>query len=301
MSRDHLYDRKRMLIEAAKAERDQFGGARRVGALAAALTGAVAGGAELGCADDELGAYGGSPNIPPGLVAMQQWAGGLTTITAARPGQNMVRISLPEDYARDWTIQLGAPGVPSGAALGVASTARAEVQLRWGHHGAQETVVLDYPTRGASITVHGAAVEVAVFDPGLAGAPTATYQVWVNEGSAPRSSPEPFQPMRTERTAVAIPVLGLVNFIAPPRARAFYISILEPGNAGALTLQLSDNVAVRARYNFGFGLSANNPSGWNLIQTAWPLVPDANVLTVTNNSGDPIESLAVHWLLDLGS
>lgn len=305
MSRDHLYDRKRMLIEAAKAERDQFGGARRVGALAAALTGAVAGGAELGCADDELGAYGGSPNIPPGLVAMQQWAGGLIEVTPTRPGRNMVRINLPEDYARDWTIQLGAAGVPSGAAVGVASTQAAEVQLRWGHHGAQETVVMDYPTRGGSFTVHGAYVEVAVFDPGTPpGTPTATYQVWVNEGASARSSPEAFQPVRSERFGTLAGV-GAATFIAPPRARAFYLTFRPaPALAAAVSMfvAMTDNGAVLAEYRMTYGFpSPNLPIASDMVSAPWVLPPDCNVVAVAHVNPDPIDALTIHWLLDLGS
>lgn len=303
--RDHLYDRKRLLLESALDEPDQFRASRRLGALAAALTGVAAGGAQLGCleGDDEyLGAWGGAKDIPAGLRDMQQWSGSLTNeVTATRPGKNMVRIQLPEEYARDWTVQIMA-NTPPNVAVGIPSTQAAELQVRWGHHGSVETVLMDFPTRGGSFTVHGAYLEVAVFDPGTpAGTVTANYQVWVNEGSSARNSPPPFQPVFTSHLGtLAIGAIGVAT--APARARAFYITAV-PGAAAAtpFELRLTDNVAVRAFYEIEVLSGANAPRMSDMLQNPWVFPPQCNLAVIENLTGAVMDAVDVHWLLDLGS
>lgn len=297
--RDHLYDRKRLLVDAARAEADPFKATRRLGALAAALTGAVAAPSQLGCLEgDELGAYGGVADIPPGLDSMQQWAG-----FATQPAQQkaLIRVDLPLQYARAWTIQLAAPSVPSGAAVAVPSTNAAIVTLRWGHHGSTDSAEFSWPDRGGSLTVFGAFVQLSVTDPTGAATPTANYNAWMTEGSAARTSQPFFQPIASRNLGTIAPT-GAALAIFDPRARAFYLTAV-PANflAGApIEMRLQDNLVTRLVVEIDPGAGSSGHSLLDFAREPLFIPPWCNAVLFNNTSADIWDAVTIHQVLDLG-
>ena len=299
--RDHLYDRKRLLVEAAADERDPFRAARRLGAIAAAMTGVAAPAAQLGCLDggDELGAYGGVADIPPGLESMQQWAG-----FATQPAQQkaLIRVDLPLLYARAWTIQLAAPQVPSGAAVAVPSTNAAIVTLRWGHHGSVDEASFSWPDRGGSLTVFGSFVQVSVTDPTVAATPTANYNAWMTEGTAARTSQPFFQPISSKVVSASLAPAGAALATFDPRARAFYLTAV-PANflAGApIEMRLQDNLVTRLVVEIDPGAGSSGHSLLDFAREPLFIPPWCNAVLFTNTSADIWDAVTIHQVLDLG-
>lgn len=297
---DHLYDKKRLLMEAARAESDPYRASRRLGAIAGMLAGAAAAPAELGCVEgDELGAYGGVADIPLGLETMQQWAGFATQPAQAKA---LIRVDLPIVYARAWTIQLAAPQVPSGAAVAVPSTNAAIVTVRWGHHGSTDEASFSWPDRGGSFTVFGAFVQVSVTDPTAAATPTANYNAWMTEGTAARTSQPFFQPISSKVVSTSLAPAGAALATFDPRARAFYITAV-PANylAGApIEMRLQDNLVTRlvVEIDPGFG---NGPHDLlEMARTPFFIPPWCNAVLFTNTSADIWDALTIHQVLDLG-
>lgn len=299
MSRDHLYDKKRAIVEAAAAERDYGAAPRRLTAIAAALAGASA--PTLGCleGDDELGAFGGGRDIPQGLWEQQQWSGRATQPTAGA-GTPLIRLNLPLPYARDWTIQLAAPAVPSGAAVGVPSTFAATVRMSWGHHGSTDQVLFSWPERGASLTVHGNYLELSVLDVTPAATPTANYTAWLTEGASARQSPYAFQPTFTENVGTIGIGTNTGFFPFAARTRAFYVTLVPNVNVGDVVIHLHDNLVERATIRMNLA-NANVNGLFNAAREPVILPPWFNGYTIENQSADVLDSVLVHQLLDLGS
>lgn len=320
---DELYDRKRMLAAAA-AQDPNFNprAARRLGAIAGAAMGLgafAAGGSQLGClveGDDELGAFGGVADIPKGLHDMQAWSGKLavpgTFPTGTVQQKSLVRVDLPLQYARDWTIQLSTPSPPlppNPLNVALPSTQSATVRIAWGHHGSNDQVELDWPARGGSLTVHGAYVEVSVTDPGVSAgggnsALGAQYSAWLSEGSAARQGPYWFQPTRTisfgSKAGGAPPDLRAT----PPRARAFYLTMNTNVATSGVGFQIyfADNNVVRAIQTIaGSQAAGQSPSLGSLLTQpmVWP--PSCNVIGVENISGGAIDDIRAVFLVDVGS
>jgi len=317
---DDPFNRKKLLMAAAAADPAFSGRAtRRLGAVASAAMGlsALGGGAQLGCleGDDELGAFGGVADIPQGLHDMQAWAGKLVAPGSFPTGQiqqkSLVRVDLPLQYARDWTVQLSTPQPPTPNPLNVAlpSTANATVRIAWGHHGSNDQVELDWPARGGSLTVHGSYLEVSVTDPGFVvgggqSALGAAYSAWVSEGSAARQGPYWFQPTRTvafgSKAGGAPPDLRA----APARARAFYLTMNTNVATSGVGFQVyfADNNVVRAIQTLaGSQAAGQSPSLGSLLTQpmAWP--PGCNVIGVENISGGVIDDIRAVFLIDVGS
>jgi len=300
MSADHLYDKKRLLMEAARAESDPRAAARRLSAIAGVLAGAAAAPVELGCMEgDELGAYGGVADIPPGLESMQQWAG-----FATQPAQSkaLIRVDLPIVYARAWTIQLASPQVPSGAAVAVPSTNAAVVTLRWGHHGSVDEASFSWPDRGGSLTVFGSFVQVSVTDPTAAATPTANYNAWMTEGAAARTSEPFFQPISSKVVSASLAPLGVALATLDPRARAFYLTAV-PANflaGGPIEMRLQDNLVTRLVVEIDPGNSGSSHDLLDMARIPFFIPPHVNAVLFTNTSADIWDALTIHQVLDLG-
>lgn len=300
-----MYDKTKMLLEAAARDR-AFLTRRDLGAT---MAGAVAGtaAASLGCmaGDDELGAFGGVADIPPGVHEQQMWAG---RVSGSDPVANrpLLRLNLPLLYARDWTVQMAAPSIaqPNVNNLAVPSTALSTVTLRWGHHGASEEVQMTWPSRGGSVTVHGSFLELLVSDPG-GGAPpalNANYAAWLSEGSAARSNFFSFQPTRTV-FAGTIAIAGNALVTVPPRAKAFYMTMVTAaGPILPLEIGLLDNIATRIQFEVeASNAAAAQPRLATILQSPIPIPPTVNIVNVRNTTGDVVTDVEVHFLLDIGS
>lgn len=299
---DHLYDVKRLLLEAAQAEPDQFKATRRLGRVAAALAGGAlaAGGAQLGCVDEELGAFGGVADIPEGLWQQQQWSGRTSQPTPAS-GQPLLRLNLPRQYARDWTVQLATPQVPSGAALAVPSTFAATVRVRWGHHGSTDEAIMTWPELGGTFVVHGCFLELFVIDTTPATpAPTANYTAWLTEGAGARGGVDQFQPSRQQLAAGTLtPVSPTQLFILSPRAKSLYIVARSSNPFGvALDYTLLDNLVARFS-GFVQPQGANTPLGAEQY-LRYPLYipPFVNAILFNNTTADNWD-VSIVEMLDL--
>lgn len=287
---DHLYDVKKLLLESAGAEPDQFAAPRRLSRVAAALAGGAlaAGGAQLGCVDDELGAFAGVADIPEGLWQQQQWSGRTQQPTPAS-GQPLLRLNLPRQYARDWTIQLATPQVPSGAPLAVPSTFAATVRMRWGHHGSTDEVIMTWPETGGTLVVHGCFLELFVIDTTPATpAPTANYTAWLTEGAGSRGGVPQFQPSRMRLAPGTLtPVSPAALFELSPRARSLYIMARSSNPAGAaLDYTLLDNLVARFSGGITPGAVGSVISAETYLRDPLLIPPFVNAILFTNNTGD---------------
>lgn len=312
-----MFNRKRILMQTAANELDPF--ARERQRLEAHAAGALDVDAP---SPDELGAFGGVADIPGRLYVQQQWAGqafGREPIS----NSNLVRINLPIQFARDWTIQLAAPSVPSGAPVAFASTFATgdgtfvpagtqpgSVKVTWGHHGATETVIMDWPQMGGSLTVHGAFVEVSVSDPGDPGnGRLANYAAWCSEGSAARAGLPPFQPVRTFLQVGLGPAAASGLIPLAPRCRAWSLTATTPEAFEAamapLRVNFLDNgAAQRGRYYVYTDLIANRLNILSEMAQPRPIPIHANVVQLTNtdiNFGHTWDDIAFIQWLDVGS
>lgn len=299
---DNLYNVKRMLLESARAEPDQFKASRRLSALAAAaLGGAAVAPTQLGCleGDDELGAFGGVADIPQGLWEMQQWAGRADAPTPT-VGKPLLRVDLPRLYARDWTIQLATPLVPPGAAVQVPSTFAATVRMRWGHHGSTDEVVFSWPERGGSMVVHGCFLELFVVDTTPAATATASYNAWLSEGAGARGALPTFQPMRQQLAAGTLtPVSPTQLFILSPRARSVYFVARSSNPVGiGLDYTLLDNLVARFS-GVILPQSSNSPLGAESYMREPLLIPPLVNAVLFNNTTADNWDVSIVEMLDI--
>lgn len=318
-----LFDKRRLLMDSAAAEQDPFAGERgRLERLAAQAQGDVARRIEV---PDELGAFGGVADIPGPLYAQQQWSGnqfavgGLPNVPLNRG--NLIRINLPLKYARDWTIQLAAPSVPSGAPVAFPSTITTAaglfgapanivpgVQLTWGHHGATETVIMDWPQLGGSITVHGSFVEVSISDPGdAANGRLANYVAWCSEGSAARAGLPAFQPVRTHQVGTLGPTASSGILPLVPRTRAWSLfgrQVTTTPIFLPLEVDFFDNAAaIRGQYVITDDSSGAFQTFFEAAQPR-PIPIHSNAFQLVNrdnNVGHDWVDLSMTMWLDVGS
>lgn len=262
-------------------------------------------------AADELGAWEG-PSIPRGLWEQQQWAGvtpAMNGNAAPPPGVPLVRIQLPRQFSRDWSVQFACPQPRGlGAFNNAGFTSTGIITLRWGHHGSFEEVTMTWPARGGAITVHGSFVEVLYSDTSAVNNAAAC---WVDEGRASRTA-QGFKPcLATLLTPPGeVPTPGqiqpgqvVVETLAR-RCRSIalaYVSVGDPvarirqqeANARPLvdTYSAPDNAFV----NF-FNLNAAT------MMAEVPVHHWATEVEVTNagNPGDDMLSTVLLQYLDLG-
>lgn len=110
-------------------------------------------------------------NIPQNVRAQQLWgAQANIDINGNADTPNLVRVQLPAEYERDWTIhfpapifQTGAPLIATGPGAGLCpAVENVDVVVTYGGAlGISQTIVMDYPTRGKTIGVRGSAIQVS--------------------------------------------------------------------------------------------------------------------------------------------
>lgn len=260
------------------------------------------------------GVYGGQlpaiVDIPPGLWAEQQWSGSLVGSRGVFERRPMIRVQLPMEYARDWTVQLSTPVIPNpnGSLVTEPSTNNSTVFLAWGHHGAREEVQLTWPSRGASVTVYGSYLEVSLTDPGITPLPLpflgANYFAWVSEGAAARTSPYQWQPVRILQLGGLLGMGASADFIAPPRTRAVYFTLANAAlNSGLmLSLRFMDHGVVRSFFGVaGNAISGTDPNIGQMQQVPFVWPAHASLVRVTNETGAALSELTAHFLIDVGS
>lgn len=252
-----------------------------------------------------LGSWEG-PSIPQGLWEQQQWAGQTPAMQSAAGTRPLVRVNLPRQFARDWTVHFSAGRARSGLLMPIVSTGR--VTLHWGHHGQVEEAQLQWPGRGGAVTVHGSFVEVIYTDTSTS---NNAAQCWLDEGR-PSRAPMSFRPCFTEFGYAAsfggigaqradMPVGTLNRWPLAARARSMLFAHgVALGSVGStynfVVQQRQANLGIVAEYLL---VGANAQLG-TFIEM--PIHHWATLVDITNVSSPPDDAFqcTLSQYLDLG-
>lgn len=284
---DQLFSRQRMLIESARVE-----GSRVPGVPPALMT--------------------INRMVPEAIFQAQRWQGSAQTPTP-NEGTTLIRVQLPRELARDWTIQLGTTrpvifkNPPSN--LDGGDTRNALVNLTWGHNGSMDSVVMSWPSKGSSFSIYASNFELSVVDAGLAladvGVPSflgATYNAWVDEGRRPDVGDRGIGPVLSQLLGTQVTAnTALGPFAVPARARSFLPTWnVAPPFAQAFQIigfgRNETNIAAVRVDGFSAGrpndMCRVMPVPYNATQWFWQNTEPA----FGANSFQP----TMHWFLDLG-
>jgi hypothetical protein len=110
-------------------------------------------------------------DIPTNIRNSQLWGGQANVdVDGNADNPNLIRVQLPAEYERDWTIHIPAPIFQTGAAriatgAGAGLTPAAEnvdvVITYGGALGVTQTIRIDYPVMGRTFGVRGSSVQVS--------------------------------------------------------------------------------------------------------------------------------------------
>jgi hypothetical protein len=248
--------------------------------------------------------------IPQEIYDAQKWGGEAVSTGAGSnsPFVNVIRVQLPPKYSRDWVLSLNAPFSSNGFLLenvGIPApttwpdTDPIFVKLVYGHGGGSaETVVMDYPSRGASYIVSGNYVEVSIKDGNLL---PLTDGVKLQASLVPASTSrmrdywgDPTYTMKGTDLAAG----GFVRMAIPRRARYFTFKYQASGAvlAPAAIVSWFNNAAIISQVQYQTATSRNSPE-WPY----WPLpVPrGVNNLGFVNVLAAAMTGLRFEWGLSL--
>lgn len=174
-------------------------------------------------------------SIPQDIYDRQRWGARVVAPTAGNDFENLIRVQLPPQLARAWSLQLHAPigadgsdsfGSPSAQAASALATAAlpttdgATVRVQYGHGARMETVYCDWPARGGSVVLPGNFVDVAVLDKNSAANRAQYAATLVPADGMPAPSGILWQP----RVTVAVPntAANVEQFFTIPRRAIGY-------------------------------------------------------------------------------
>lgn len=174
-------------------------------------------------------------------------------------------------------------------------TARAKLIL--GTEGANETYEVDYPAAGTSIAVAARTLEVHLLGATAGGVdPTIFGPVIGAYLSQPCGAPGPMTATLTTAPNVVAPESSFAEAV-PPRARRFrLLLVFAAPNAPAINLsQVDGNGNPLAIIDFaGSSDSFKTPAA----RSQWyPLLPDCQVVNLSNTDAVNSQSVAVQWEL----
>lgn len=243
-------------------------------------------------------------DLPAPLYAAQQWAGTYDAVVSAstRP---LLRLQLPRQYARPWTVHFGAPQLnAAGQALGIGvfrpSVAGMVVTLRWGIHGTVEEVQMRWPSLGGALTVFASYLELTVDNNSAANLFTppqpqnvARVSAWLNEGRQVLTDRRGLGAVWSEYLG-NIAALGSAVGRFVPRARAWTLTW-----ASNTVIAPSPNVILRDNgTTLQFMIFADTDQAKQVLV---PILTQANLYEVSNNDTlDPMNNTIMHQYLDLG-
>jgi hypothetical protein len=256
--------------------------------------------------------------VPPDLYARQRWGGehkneitGTPAAAGAPPFTTLVRVELPERYARDWILTLGAPMLADGGDPQVnqlyepriltalpttfPDTRSATVRVACGHGGAQAEIVdVDYPARGGMLRLRGNYVEVTMSDQFVLPAGVRaryTANLAPAEGrSNPSDSWQPCRTMRLGDVGIGAAVIGTL----PRRARTMTFS--TTGLPTTVAIEFFSNATALALYLYQAAAGRNTPS---FPEPFLPIPHGANAWRFTNQGAAILTACALRFNLDL--